>query len=121
MVTQSDQPKPGDVRLVDGVEYIYASNRRFQLTPYEPEYQWVRKDDYSPGIYESVTGKLTGSTAAKKERAEMEQRMAKLEESLEAEERPPSPPVATSSRRHCSPHISRSVPPRSPSRTPRPG
>ncbi len=82
IVTGNDQPKPGDIRLVNGIEYIYARNRRFQLTPYEPEYQWVRKDDYSGGLFDSVTDKITGAGAAKKERAEMETRMAKLEESI---------------------------------------
>jgi len=81
-VGQSDQPKPGDVRLVNGVEYIYARNRRFQMTPYEPEYEWVRKDDYSPGVFETISEKISGTGAAKKERAEMDQRMAKLEQGL---------------------------------------
>lgn len=95
VVTGTEQPKPGDVRLVNGIEYIYARNRRFQLTPYEPEYEWVRKDDYSAGLFDSMTDKLTGSSAAKKERAEMDTRMARLEERLKqrstpAQGRPPA-------------------------------
>jgi len=82
VVTGNEQPKPGDVRLVNGVEYIYARNHRYQLTPYEPEYEWVRRDEYSGGIFDSVTDKLTGAGAAKKERAEMETRMARLEEGI---------------------------------------
>ncbi|OPY65765.1 MAG: hypothetical protein A4E57_03053 [Syntrophorhabdaceae bacterium PtaU1.Bin034] len=74
---QEAEPKPGDVKLVDGVEYIYARNRRFQLTPYEPEYLWIRKDEYSPGIFESIT-----AGTDKKEREELERRMAKLEAEL---------------------------------------
>ncbi len=69
-------PKPGDVKVLDGVEYIYTRNRRFQLTPHEPEYVWLRKDQYSPGIFESLT------EGGKKERQELERRMAKLEEEL---------------------------------------
>ena len=42
----------------------------------------MRKDDYSGGLFDSVSDKLTGAGAAKKERAEMETRMAKLEESI---------------------------------------
>jgi hypothetical protein len=68
--------RPGDVKVVDGVEYIYTRNRRFQLTPHEPEYVWLRKDQYSPGIFESLT------EGGKKERQELERRMAKLEEQL---------------------------------------
>ena len=77
---ESDKPKPGDVRVVDGVEYIYARNRKFNISPDEPEYQWVPKDQYSPGVFDSVASRMTGqSTADKQERAELQQRMAKLE------------------------------------------
>ena len=100
-VTPTDQPKPGDVRLVNGIEYIYARNRRYQLTPYEPEYEWVRKDDYSEGLFDTVSDKLTGSSAAKKERAEMEQRMAKLEQNIKQRDatatQAPQRPVGKSS------------------------
>ena len=78
-----EKPKPGDVRLIDGKEYIYAGNRKFGITPNEPQYQWVPKDQYSPGVFDSVAGRLTGQNPAeKKERAELQQRMAKLEEDL---------------------------------------
>ncbi|HQP56615.1 MAG TPA: hypothetical protein PLN83_10940, partial [Syntrophorhabdus sp.] len=33
-----EAPKPGDIKVLDGVEYIYARNKRWQFTPYEPEY-----------------------------------------------------------------------------------
>lgn len=79
-VQDSLDPKPGDVKLVDGVEFIYARNRQYMLTPYEPEYMWVRKDQYSPGVFESLAGKIGG--ASKKDREELEKRMAKLEEDL---------------------------------------
>ncbi len=80
IVGQTDKPKPGDVRVVDGVEYIYARNRKFNISPDEPEYQWVPKDQYSPGVFDSVAGRTTGQgTADKQERAELQQRMAKLE------------------------------------------
>jgi len=72
-------PKPGDVKVIDGIEYIYSSNRKYMLTAYEPEYVWVRKDQYTPRFGESV---LSGGTASKKERDEMEKRIAKLEEDL---------------------------------------
>ncbi len=71
-------PKPGDIKVIDGVEYIYTSNRRFLLSPSEPEYVWVRKDQYSPRIGENL---LTGG-ANKKEREETERRISKLEQDL---------------------------------------
>ena len=73
------EAKPGDIKVIDGVEYIYARNKKFMLTPYEPELVWVRKDQYSPGIFESLTG---GPSTSKKEREELEKRIARLEEEL---------------------------------------
>ncbi|MEO0250042.1 MAG: hypothetical protein ABIN58_11060, partial [candidate division WOR-3 bacterium] len=74
------QPQPGDVRVVDGIEYIYARNRRYMLTPYEPEYIWIRKDQYSPGLFDSLR---SPSPAQAKERKDMEDRIAKLEADLQ--------------------------------------
>jgi hypothetical protein len=70
--------KPGDVKVIDGVEYIYASNRRYMLTMNEPEYVWIRKDQYSPRVGENI---LTGGPA-KKEREDTEKRISKLEQDL---------------------------------------
>ncbi len=76
---EESTPKPGDIKLIDGVEYIFARNRRYMLNPYEPEYVWIRKDQYSPGFGE---GMLARDNEAKKERTEMEKRIGKLEEEL---------------------------------------
>ena len=76
---EESSPKPGDIKVIDGIDYIYTSNRKYMLTPYEPEYVWVRKDQYTPRLGESLT---SGGTAGKKEREEMEKRIAKLEEDL---------------------------------------
>lgn len=73
------EPKPGDIKIIDGVEYIYAHNRRYMLTPYEPENVWIRKDEYSPGMFESLAKSFSGN---EKERKELESRIAKLEEDL---------------------------------------
>lgn len=74
---EDSEPKPGDIKVIDGVEYIYARNRRYMLTPNEPEYVWIRKDQYSPGIIQSLV-----SSAQKKESDELKKRIAKLEEEL---------------------------------------
>ncbi|MCX5805358.1 MAG: hypothetical protein NT010_04720 [Proteobacteria bacterium] len=76
------KPKPGDIKVIDGVQYIYASNRKYMLTPYEPEYVWVRKDQYSPRFGENLLTGPAGGPAGKKEREEMEKRIARLEEDL---------------------------------------
>ena len=76
---EEKDPKPGDIKVIDGVQYIYTSNRKYMLNPYEPEYVWVRKDQFSPRLGEAL---LSGGSASKKERDEMEKRIAKLEEDL---------------------------------------
>lgn len=76
---EEKDPKPGDIKVIDGVEYIYTSNRKYMLNPYEPEYVWTRKDQFTPRLGEAL---LSGGTASKKERDEMEKRLAKLEEDL---------------------------------------
>ncbi len=73
---EESEPKPGDIKVIDGVDYIYARNRRYMLNPYEPEYVWIRKDQYSPGFGESIF------SSGKKEKAEIDKRIAKLEEEL---------------------------------------
>lgn len=81
--TVEQEPKPGDVKVVDGVEYIYVRNRRFGLSPQEPEYVWVRKDEYRPGLADAISGIFT----ERRERQELERRIAKLEEELKRKER----------------------------------
>ena len=80
-----DTPKPGDIKVIDGVEYIYARNRRFMFTPYEPEYIWIRKDQYTPGMGENL---LTRGTSTK-EQKELEKRLAKIEEEMKKKGLPP--------------------------------
>jgi hypothetical protein len=80
-----DTPKPGDIKVIDGVEYIYARNRRFMFTPYEPEYIWIRKDQYTPGPGENVLAKGPST----KEQQEMEKRLAKIEEDMKKKGLPP--------------------------------
>jgi hypothetical protein len=95
---QEAEPTPGDIKTVDGVQYIYAKNRRFQLTPYEPEYLWVRKDEYSPGLFESLA---ESDKEDKKARKELETRVTKLEEELKkkaAEAEQGTPALLSSSR-----------------------
>ena len=80
-----DTPKPGDIKVIDGVEYIYARNRKFMFTPYEPEYIWIRKDQYTPGPGENLLTKGPST----KEQQEMEKRLAKIEEEMKKKGLPP--------------------------------
>lgn len=76
-ITES-APKSGDIKVVDGVEYIYVTNRKYMLTPYEPQHVWERKDQYSPRLGES----LFSDRSSEKETKELENRISKLEEDL---------------------------------------
>ncbi len=44
--TREGTPKPGDTKIVNGVEFIYEINPRFGSDPYEPQCTWFRKDQY---------------------------------------------------------------------------
>jgi hypothetical protein len=74
------EPKPGDIKIVDGIEYIYAKNRRYLSSPYEPEYVWYRKDQYSPSLFDTLKTGVSGES--KKEKEQLEKRLAKLEDDL---------------------------------------
>jgi hypothetical protein len=80
-----EAPKPGDIKVLDGVEYIYARNKRWMYTPYEPEYMWIRKDQYAPGWGENLLTR-GGKT---KEQKELESRLAKIEEEMKKKGLPP--------------------------------
>ncbi len=42
------EPQKGDVRVIDGVEYIYGKNPKYMVTPQEPLYVWLRRDQFAP-------------------------------------------------------------------------
>jgi hypothetical protein len=70
-------PAPGDVRLENGIEYVYGRNPKFGMGPDEPEHIWLRKEDYSPG--RTGSGYVRTDPAAEKERKELLERLEKLE------------------------------------------
>jgi hypothetical protein len=73
--TEEAEPKPGDIKVIDGIEYIYAGNRKYMLAPYEPEYVWIRKDQYGQAGED-----LLPKQPDQKGREETEKTVAKLEE-----------------------------------------
>ena len=83
--TEQKEPQPGDVKVVNGIEYIYGRNVRWMKEPYEPEYVWVRKDHYSPGLFESIRQ----STDKKKEFEDLKKRIEILEKELKKAEAQP--------------------------------
>jgi hypothetical protein len=78
-------PRPGDLKMVDGVEYIYGSNRRFPTVPGEPEYVWVRRDQYSPRPFDTLGEALANPSRDRGEMEELERRISRLEEELKGQ------------------------------------
>lgn len=95
--TRDCEYRLGDVRLEGGIEYMYVKNRKFGSTPYEPECEWVRRDEYSPRLFEGLANRIM-SRSDKKEIEEIEKRIAKLEAEVKggapAPESPPSKTVS---------------------------
>jgi hypothetical protein len=89
---REEEPRPGDTRVVNGVEYVYGKNVRYMISPGEPEYVWVRRDQYSPDALGSSRPR-TGASA--KEQQEMAERIARLEGDLKPGGAPqPASPAA---------------------------
>ena len=86
------EPQSGDIRVTDGVEYIYGKNPRYMVTPGEPFYVWMRRDQYTPGSVDS-TGRPT------KDLKKLEERLAKLEAELHSGGAPqPASPAQSASK-----------------------
>ncbi|HEX2966286.1 MAG TPA: hypothetical protein VHO84_10885 [Syntrophorhabdaceae bacterium] len=79
-IEEAREPQPGDIKVIDGIEYIYGRNIKYGWSQTEPEYMWVRKDQYSPGLIQSLIGSALGTS--QKERTALEDRIAKLEAEL---------------------------------------
>jgi hypothetical protein len=73
------KPQLGAIKLMNGVEYIYARNVRWTPASQEPEYVWVRKDLYSPGLIASLN---QPSMAERKELDQLRERIERLEAEL---------------------------------------
>jgi hypothetical protein len=86
------EPQKGDVRVIDGVEYVYGKNPRFMVTPQEPLYVWLRRDQYAPDTLDDFTFRAPIPTERQNE---LQARIAKLEAELKQREAPqqmaPSP------------------------------
>ncbi len=79
-------PKEGDRKVMGGVEYVYTRNNRYMTTPYEPEYTWVKKDEYLQSRDDAMRERLA---AERKERDAMRKRLAMLEQEVNEGAPPP--------------------------------
>jgi hypothetical protein len=71
--------KEGDRKTAGGVEYIYTRNNKYMTNPYEPEFTWVKKDEYLQSRDDAMRERLV---AERKERDELRKRLAKLEQEV---------------------------------------
>ncbi len=81
-------PLEGDVRVMNGLEYVWGRNVKYMNNPVEPPNIWVRRDLYTPSLIDTIPGRV-GSPTEAKELSELEQRLAKLERAVRGESAPP--------------------------------
>jgi hypothetical protein len=75
-------PLDGDVSVINGVEYVYGRNTRYMTTPTEPLYVWAPRYLYSPSYIDTIPGRVGSPTKGTKETAELEERLARLEQAV---------------------------------------
>jgi hypothetical protein len=73
-------PLEGDVRVIDGAEYIYGKNIKYMTTPYEPAYLWLPREIYTPSLVDTLPGHVGSPVRKSKEFSEFEERLARLEQ-----------------------------------------
>ncbi len=86
------KPQYGDLKTVDGVEYIYGKNVRWPTLPGEPEYVWVRKDQYASRAFDSLMDALSERSDDKKEIEELTGRIERLEREIKRLDDAPGAP-----------------------------
>ena len=77
---------------MDGVEYIYGKNVRWPTLPGEPEYVWVRKDQYASRAFDSLMDALSERSDDKKEIEELTGRIERLEREIKRLDDAPGAP-----------------------------
>ena len=81
-------PLEGDVRVIDGAEYVYGKNIKYMVTPFEQVYLWVPREIYTPSLVDTIPGGVGSPTRKSREWSDLEERLARLEQA----ERAGSPP-----------------------------
>ncbi len=72
-------PSEGDRKVVSGVEYVYTRNNRYMSDPYQPEFIWLKKDDYLQSRDQAIKERLA---IEKKETDALRKRLAQLEQEV---------------------------------------
>ncbi len=91
------EPQKGDVKVIDGVEYVYGKNPKYMQTLQEPLYVWLRRDQYGPDTLDDFA--FRSPVPTEKEQA-LKARLDKLEAEynqkmgIPAQKAPPARPAA---------------------------
>ena len=75
-------PLEGDVCVINGVEYVYGKNVKYMTTPDEPLYLWAPRYLYTPSFADRYPGRVGYPVKTTKETAELEERLARLEQAI---------------------------------------
>lgn len=90
-------PLEGDVRVIDGVEWVYGRNVKYMSSPAEPLYVWVPRELYTPSMTDTIPGRVGYPVKRDKEMMELEERLARLEAKIRgtppAKTVPPDQPI----------------------------
>jgi hypothetical protein len=79
---RKEGPLEGDVRVLDGAEYVYGKNVKYMNTPGEPPYVWLRRDLYTPSVIDTLPSRVGDPTKETKEVSQLKERLAKLERAI---------------------------------------
>lgn len=83
-------PLPGDVRVIDGTEWVYGRNVKYMSGPAEPLYVWMPRELYTPSLTDTMPGRVGYPVKRDKEMIELEERLARLEAKIRG-----TPPTKT--------------------------
>ena len=75
-------PLEGDVSVINGVEYVYGRNVKYMNSPIEPVHIWAPRYLYTPSFIDTFPGRVGYPTKTTKETAELEERLARLEQAV---------------------------------------
>ena len=73
-------PLEGDVRVIDGREYVYGKNIKYGDTAFGPFYLWVPREIYTPSLIDTLPGRIGYPVAGNQELSDIEERVSRLEQ-----------------------------------------
>jgi len=84
-------PLPGDVRVINGVEWVYGRNVKYMDSAAQPLYVWLPREYYTPSTSDTMPGRVGYPTKKTKETLALEERLAKLEAQMRGAPPPKTP------------------------------